>query len=102
MITYGTELKINVHVEPLDNMSMANYEFECTFYTDANRRVTLKKADMKMEDVDNFIAVIETSNIKKLGRGKLMLEFTAFIPDSDFSDGKRTEKAIINTNITIV
>lgn len=102
MITYGTELKINVHVEPLNDMHMADYDFECTFYTDVNRRITIKKASMKMEDADNFIAVIETPNIKKLGRGKLMLEFTAFIPDGDFSDDTRTEKAIINTNITIV
>lgn len=100
-VTYGTELKINVHVDPLGDVHMSDYNFECTFYTGSHRKITITKSQMKFVDDDNYIVTIETPNIKKLGKGNLMLEFTGYIPDGDFSDSIRTEKTVINTYITI-
>lgn len=102
MSALGTELKINVHVEPMDGYHMSDYEFECAFYVYANKKVVYKKEEMKRVDDDNYLAMINSVDALKLGRGHINLEFTAYIPDADFKDGSRTEKAILCTGVTIV
>jgi hypothetical protein len=102
MSALGTEFKINVHVEPIDDMHMSNYDFECAFYVFTNKKVIINKSDMRMVDKDNYIAIIESMDAMKLGRGRVNLEFTGYIPDSDFPDGLRTEKAIVCTDVVIV
>ena len=37
MSALGTELKINVHVEPIDGLHMSEYDFECVFFVYKNR-----------------------------------------------------------------
>lgn len=102
MSALGTELKINVHVEPINGISMSDYDFECAFYVYTNKKVIINKSDMKMVDNNNYIAIIESIDAMKLGRGKINLEFTGYIPDSDFKDGFRTEKAVVCTDAVIV
>ena len=91
------EYKINVHAEPIDGLSMAKYEFECQFYTRSNKVVTIPKIEMKKSEVDgieddnNYIAILDSEKIKRLEKGSLKMKFVAHIPDSDFSDGFRTE-----------
>ena len=102
MSALGTEFKINVHVEPIDGLHMSGYDFECVFYVYTNKRVVIKKSELKKVDDDNYLAMIDTAKGLMLGRGKVNLELTAYIPDGDFNDGVRTEKAIICTGVTIV
>lgn len=98
----GTELKINVHIEPIDGVSMANYDFECEFYASSKKKsVIIPKKNMKRVDNDNFIAVITQDNALLIGRGSVMLRLTAHIPDSDFPDGARTEIVEVCTGVTI-
>lgn len=87
------ELKINVHADPVDGLHMADYDFECDFFTYPNRAVKFKKADMIQVDSDNYLAAITSEMVKKMGQGMLKLRFIAYIPDVDFSDGFRTEVA---------
>lgn len=98
MSNVGTELKINVHVEPIDGFHMSDYDFACQFYTYMNRRVTLNKKDMIRVDDDNYIACIDSS---KLGVGLVMVRFRARIPDTDFPDGLRTEIETASTGVNI-
>lgn len=102
MSLLGGEFKINVHVEPIDGYSMNDYDFQCSFYVYTNRVVTIKKEDMKMVDKDNFRAMIESDQCLKIGKGMVNMEITAYIPDTDFPDGYRTEKAVTCTGVVIV
>lgn len=101
-IVLGTELKFNIHLEPIDGMHMYDYEFECVFYTYNNRKVVIPKGQMKMVDNDNYIAVIDSENALRIGRGRIEVEITAHIPDTDFEDGNRTEKLALCTDVIIV
>lgn len=96
----GTELKINVHIEPLGGLHMSDYDFSAKFYTRAVKSVVVHKEDMIQVDADNYIALVDTSNMTT---GVVMMVVTAQIPDADFPDGLRTETTMpINTNISIV
>ena len=46
MSALGTELKINVHVEPIDGLHMSDYEFECAFYVYTNKKIVISKSEM--------------------------------------------------------
>lgn len=91
MSALGTELKINVHVEPMDGLHMADYDFECLFYVYTNKYVVVSKAYMKEVDIDNYLALITSDLANKIGRGAIKMKITAHIPDADFPDGLRTE-----------
>lgn len=104
MSALGTEFKINVHVEPIDGYHMSDYEFECMLYTYTNNGVIYKNdhESVKKTDDDNYRICVISEDSLKLGRGTVKLKFTAHIPDSDYSDGYRTE--ILNnicTGVTI-
>lgn len=101
MSILGSELKINVHVEPIDGMHMSDYNFECEFFAHTNRGAKIPKEKMRKVDDDNYIALITTELGKIIGRGSLKLRLTAYIPDSDFEDGVRTEVAEICTGVNI-
>lgn len=88
----GTELKLNVHAEPIDGLHMEDYDFEVRFYTYSNKYVDVKKEDMIQSDADNYIALVDTT---VLSGGELKAEMTGYIPDDDYDDGYRTEKAEI-------
>ena len=101
MSVLGTEFKINVHIEPIDGMHMSEYNFECAFYVFTNKKVVIPKADMKIVDDDNYIAIIDVEKAMKIGRGKVLVDITAHIPDSDFDDGFRTEKTSTWTGVIV-
>lgn len=102
MSALGTELKMNVHLDPIDGLHMSGYDFECAFYVYTNRKVVIPKSMMTKVDDDNYLAIIETADALRIGRGKINAEITAHIPDSDFSDGFRTEKLLLCTNVTVI
>lgn len=93
MSALGTEFKINVHVEPIDGFHMSDYEFECMLYVYTNKGVVYKKdhESVKKTDDDNYRICVTSEDSFRLGRGNVKLKFTAHIPDSDYSDGYRTE-----------
>lgn len=101
MIVLGTELKFNVHIEPIEGIRMSAYNFDCAFYVYSNRKVIINKSDMIKVDDENYIAMITTEQALKIGKGKIQLEITAYIPDNDFPDGLRTEKTIVCTDVVI-
>ena len=102
MSALGSEFKLNIHVEPLDGFHMSDYDFECAFYVYTNRKVVIPKSRMKKVDDDNYLAIIETPDAMRIGRGRINVEITAYIPDGDFSDGLRTEKLVLCTDVTAI
>ena len=99
MSALGTELKINVHVDPIDGMHMSDYDFECVFFVYKNRPLVIKKNEMTKVDEDNYIANVVSA---KVGTGNLMMKFIADIPDSDMNDGLRKEVELVDLNIPII
>lgn len=98
MIIAGTGIKINVHIDPVSQLYMDDYDFDCKFSTSVNRFVIFNKKDMVRIDEQNYYAPLDTS---KLSFGKLYLEVTAYVPDADFESGYRKEKVNIDTGIYI-
>lgn len=99
-IGIGTELKINVHIEPIGDLHMSDYDFTAKFYTKAVKTVVVHKQDMIQVDEDNYIALVDT---KTMTAGIIQMVVQAEMPDADFPDGLRTETTMpINTNISIV
>lgn len=99
MSALGTELKINVHVEPIGGIRMSEYDFTCMFYVYKNKVLEVKKQEMVKVDEDNYIAKVDTS---KIGAGNLKMRFEAEIPDSDMNDGFRREIEFVDLNIPII
>lgn len=95
----GTEIKINIHIDPLGSLHMADYDFECKFYVFPKKSVIILKKDMVKVDEDNYLAIVDTTG---LGIGPLHLTLTAQIPDKDFDNTLRREVACIDTGIDII
>ena len=96
------EFKLNIHLDPIDGLHMSGYDFECALYVYANRKVVIPKSKMKKVDDDNYIVAVNSIDAMRIGKGKVHAEITAFIPDSDFDDGVRTEKLILCTDVTAI
>lgn len=95
----GTQLKLNIHIDPLGTLHMDDYDFECKFFVFQKKYIVLQKSDMIKVDEDNYLALVDTST---LGIGNLHITLTAFIPDSDFNDRLRKEVVCVPTNINII
>lgn len=46
MVVLGTEIKINVHIDPIGDVHMSQYDFECDFYANSNKRITINKSNL--------------------------------------------------------
>ena len=97
-IYQGTEIKLNVNIEPMKGVSMESYDFKVEIYTLPSKVLTFKKSDAIRVDSNNYIVLVDTS---LLGAGEIKCKVTAYIPDGDFQDGLRTEIAVTNTGIDI-
>ena len=95
----GTEIKLNVNIEPMKSVSMESYDFKIEVYTSPLKVLTFNKGDANRVDANNYIVLVDTS---LLGAGDVKCKVTAYIPDGDFKDGLRTEIAVANTGINIV
>lgn len=98
-IIAGTEIKLNVHAEPIGNAHMDDYAFTVEVYTSPTKSIALSKEELTYIDEDNYVACVDSS---KLGVGRLKCKLTAQIPDGDFDDNLRTEIAVIDTGIDVV
>lgn len=97
----GTELKLNINIEPLDGNHMANYDFTVDLYCSSKNVLSFKKGDSELINIDqdNYIVLVDTS---KVGTGALKCRVTAYLPDTQFPNGTRTEIIILNTGINIL
>lgn len=100
-IFLGTELKLNINIEPINGVSMDEYDFEVELICGAfkTQRKIIKKSEAIRVDADNYIICFDTTEI---GIGILKCKVTAYIPDGDFKDGKRTEIIENYTGIEII
>ncbi len=97
-IIEGTEIKVNVSIEPMAGLTMDSYDFMVSFYCSPVKKVRLAKAEGIRVDENNYIYLLDTG---KMGVGRLKMQVTAEIPDGDFPDRLRTEVAQMTTDINI-
>ncbi len=88
MSSVGTIYKYNVNVEPIDGLTMDEYDFTVQWYVYENRSIITKKSELIRKDSENYHALVDSS---KTGAGQLKFKLTAQIPDSDCLSGFRTE-----------
>ena len=99
-IIRGTEIKFNLSIEPIGEISMSMYDFYVIAYAKGTQqRIIIDKSDCTEIDSDNYTLPVDTTS---LGLGQLILDVYANVPDEDFSDGSRTEISRTETNITII
>lgn len=98
-IFLGTELKLNINIEPIGELTMDDYDWSVEAYCSTRNTVVIKKKDAIRMDSDNYVILVDSAII---GSGDIKCRITAYIPDGDFHDGLRTEIVGIDTGITIV
>ena len=98
-VCLGTEIKLNVHIEPIDGVTMDGYSFVANLYCSPSKMIAINKNEAIRIDESNYVCCIDTSNI---GIGRLKCKIVAQIPDGDFDDGIRTEISVIDTGIDVV
>lgn len=95
----GTELKLNIHIEPIGDTTMDDYDFEVEVYCSPKRPIIISKANTIRVDSDNYVVLVDTNVV---GAGDLKCKVTAQVPDGDFPDQLRTEVVCIDTGINII
>lgn len=99
MVTFndlrGTQKKINIHIESINDLTMDDYDFTIKVYTRLPEYIIVTKDEMMRIDSENYVALIDTSTLYS---GELKVEITVNIPDADFPDGYRKEISKIITN----
>lgn len=101
IIFLGTELKLNINIDSFGETTMDDYDFNVELIGGSFKKTSkvINKEDAKRVDSDNYIICFDTT---ELGVGPLKCKITAYLPDGDFRDGKRTEITEIDTGIEIV
>ena len=97
-IFLGTEIKLNISIPPLGDVTMDDYDFSLEVYCSQKRVVTISKKDLIRMDSENYVALIDTS---ELGAGDIKCKVIAYIPDWDFPDKTRTEISVYETDIQV-
>lgn len=98
-IGLGTELKLNINIEPMEGFTMDDYDFVVDVYCSQKREQRIMKKDAIRVDEDNYLVRVDSAS---LGHGEIKAKITAYIPDGDFDDNVRTEVVFLATNISII
>lgn len=99
IVRAGTEVKINIHLEPIGELTMDNYAWTAEIYTmPSSKVVKVSKGEAIRVDEANYIVAVDTS---ETGTGELKVRIKAEIPDGDFGDGLRREIVVLDTDITV-
>jgi hypothetical protein len=93
-----TELKLNIHIEPIGDVTMDDYDFDVEVYCSPVRAIKVNKSEALRIDSDNYVVLVDT---KVVGAGDLKCKVIAYIPDGDFPDSLRTEVVCIDTEIDV-
>jgi hypothetical protein len=94
----GTEFKVLIEIEHVDDVHMADMEFYCEFYTRLGNPLTVTKEQMIKVSDDAYIALVDTTG---MSAGTLRNRMTVDIPDRDFPDDYRREVVDFSTDIKI-
>lgn len=91
MSVIGTQFKINVCVEPIGGHHLSELDFVCTFFTQPNKFVTIKKEQMVKVDDDNYVAIVDS---KYLSVGTIKMTIEVDVIDELFEGGRKEIKTV--------
>jgi hypothetical protein len=94
----GSDLKLNIHIDPMDGITMDDYDFTIEILIGQSKSFLYKKSDCIRVDSDNYKLPLNTTGY---GSGAMLIYIKAFIPDNDFDDGFRTEYCDLDPQISI-
>lgn len=96
----GTELKMHIGFSyPADpSVTLDSIDFKTFFYTDDESKGQEFLKSQHINENGEYYAPVDTT---VTGPGSLKMKLTAYIPDTSFDDGKRTEVGICTTNVII-
>ena len=101
-VELGTKLKLNIHIAPIDGMTLDSYDYTTEVYCTPPQKkqsIVVAKGDTIRVDAENYIVRVDTNLI---GVGIIVCRIIAQIPDGDFADGYRTEVVAITTDFNVV
>lgn len=99
-VIIGTKIKLNIHIDEYDGLSMSDYDFDATIYTPRSENsIFYKKEDMIKIDDDNYCVLVDTSII---GFRRIFVKIHAYLDDFDFEDSIRDEIGVIDTMLNVV
>jgi hypothetical protein len=93
------DVKLNIHLEPIDGLTMDDYDFDVEAYCSTRNVLKFRKDELIRVDGSNFKVAFNTADI---GAGEIKIRVIARIPDGDFPDGIRDEPWEVNTKIEVV
>jgi hypothetical protein len=98
-IFWGTEVKLNISIDAIGELTMDDYDFEVTITAQwPKNKIVIKKDQAIRIDENNYVITLDTTDV---GTGNVSCKIVAYLPDDDFEDGFRTEVVVVNPNITI-
>lgn len=100
-VELGTKLKLNIHIAPIDGMTLDDYDYTTEVYCTPSQKqsIVVAKGDTIRVDAENYIVRVDTNAI---GVGIIVCRIIAQIPDGDFDDGYRTEVVAITNDFNVV
>jgi hypothetical protein len=100
-ITIGSDTKIEFTAELPDGLKLGDVEFGVKVINVSEKDVSedYTKADcISKGDGESYVVLVDTV---QLGVGRVMLQLTVQIPDTDYTSGYRKEVIKINPHIAI-
>ena len=100
-ITIGSDAKIEFTAELPDGLKLGDVEFGLKVINVSEKDVSedYTKADcISKGDGESYVVLVDT---EQLGVGRVMLQLTVQIPDTDYPSGYRKEVVNINTHISV-
>lgn len=99
----GTEIKLNIKIDPIENQTMDDFYWEVEAYTSSKKcvKLTSENAEHRIGNGDDvsYIMIVDTSI---LGVGDILCRITVHLKDSQIGNETRKEVVIINPDITII
>ena len=88
----GDEIKIKINVEPVDEQTLDDFDWEARLWCSPQSVVVIKKEEATPLGDGFYVLKLDTT---KVGAGLLNLKVVGYIPDGDFTDGLRTTIGVI-------
>lgn len=99
VVYLGSQIVLNVYIEPIDGVTAKNYDFDVSVYCTPKRAVVNSKEELFTVDDNNYLVLVDTEDI---GIGLITCKVEAMLPDERFPNGVRREIKVINTGLNIV
>lgn len=83
----GEDVKIELFIEPIDNMTLDDFDFECVLWSKSHKQ-TFNKQDLISLKNGNYVLCFDTTPFCV---GKVNFKLHCKIPDEDFTIGYRNQ-----------